>query len=55
MRVVRGVIGHGSLNVEGDAKSFFPEPSLPEQLRIFLWERHLAAMVSWLEATPTGN
>jgi hypothetical protein len=36
-------------------KSFFPEPSLPEQLRIFLWERHLAAMVSWLEATPTGN
>jgi hypothetical protein len=22
-------------------------------LYVFLWERHLAAMVSWLEATPT--
>jgi hypothetical protein len=22
-------------------------------LNIFLWERHLAATVSWLEATPT--
>jgi hypothetical protein len=23
------------------------------KLILFLWERHLAAMVSWLEATPT--
>jgi hypothetical protein len=29
------------------------KPALPMKLLIFLWERHLAAMVSWLEATPT--
>jgi len=23
------------------------------KLYVFLWERNLAAMVSWLEATPT--
>jgi hypothetical protein len=23
--------------------------------RIFRWERHLAAIISWLEATPTNN
>jgi len=26
---------------------------LQMKLFVFLWERHLAAMVSWLEATPT--
>jgi hypothetical protein len=29
------------------------KPALPMKLLILLWERHLAAMVSWLEATPT--
>jgi hypothetical protein len=29
------------------------KPALPMKLSVFLWERHLAAMVSWLEATPT--
>jgi len=26
---------------------------LPMKLKFFLWERHLAARISWLEATPT--
>jgi len=26
-----------------------------EEVDFFLWERHLAAMVSWLEATPTRS
>jgi hypothetical protein len=36
----------------GHARVFLT-PAASEEVYFFLWERHLAATLSWLEATPT--